>query len=279
MKFVVLSIAAIAAAMAPVNGYSITDTNSLNCRSGPGTNFDVVRKYTKGDDIQISCQQAGEKIKTDELWDKTQDGCFVADYYVKTGTKEYVAPKCEGGNGGNPPPPPPPPPSGSGACTGINQAGLDLIKDFEGFVAKPEPDPIGLPTVGYGHLCETKGCAEVKQGFPLTPATAEQLLKSEIPGYASCFAKGLKSSVTLNQNQWAALVSWVYNVGCGGAKKSTLVQRLNKGEDPNTVAREELIQWNKAGGRVFSGLTRRRKAEIALFTTANNQQAHPNCSA
>lgn len=49
----------------------------------------------------------------------------------------------------------------AGYCTGINQAGLDLLKEFEGFVPAPAPDPIGLPTVGYGHLCKQTDCAEV----------------------------------------------------------------------------------------------------------------------
>ncbi|KAJ1957392.1 hypothetical protein GGI12_005039 [Dipsacomyces acuminosporus] len=277
MKFITITSAAIAAALAPVNGYAITGTATLNCRSGPGTSHAVVRTYHAGQDIRITCQQAGEQVKTDNLWDKTQDGCFVADYYIKTGTKNYVAPHCDGGS--HPPPPPPPPgPSHPGACTGVNGAGIQLIKEFEGFVAKPKPDPIGLPTVGYGHLCKTKGCSEVKQGFPLTPKTAEDLLRGDIPGYSGCLAQALKDSVTLNDNQFAALVSWTFNIGCGAAKKSTLVQRLNKGEDPNAVARSELIQWNKAGGRVFSGLTRRRNAEIKLFTTPSSKQAHPNCS-
>jgi lysozyme len=55
-----------------------------------------------------------------------------------------------------------------------------LIKGFEGFVARPAPDPIGLPTVGYGHLCQTKGCGEVRFPFPLTQATAMDLLKQDL---------------------------------------------------------------------------------------------------
>lgn len=67
-------------------------------------------------------------------------------------------------------------------CTGpaVNAATVALIKEFEGFVASPEPDPIGLPTVGYGHLCQTSGCAEVPYSFPLTTTTASQLLASDL---------------------------------------------------------------------------------------------------
>jgi hypothetical protein len=75
------------------------------------------------------------------------------------------------------------------ACTGpsVNAATVALIKEFEGFVASPAPDPIGLPTVGYGHLCKTKGCGEVPYGFPLSQASASQLLSDDLkvrPCYA-----------------------------------------------------------------------------------------------
>ena len=68
------------------------------------------------------------------------------------------------------------------ACVGpdVNKASVDLIKSFEGFVASPEPDPIGLPTVGYGHLCQKKNCAEVKYKFPLTEESAIKLLRDDL---------------------------------------------------------------------------------------------------
>jgi len=64
------------------------------------------------------------------------------------------------------------------ACVGppINAATIALIKEFEGFVPSPAPDPIGLPTVGYGHLCKTAGCAEVPYPFPLSEESASKLL-------------------------------------------------------------------------------------------------------
>ena len=67
-------------------------------------------------------------------------------------------------------------------CVGpdINEATMSLIKEFEGFVPEPAPDPIGLPTVGYGHLCQTEGCSEVSYGFPLTEETASALLRDDL---------------------------------------------------------------------------------------------------
>lgn len=77
----------------------------------------------------------------------------------------------------------------------------------------------------------------------------------------------IASSVTLNPNQYGALVSWAFNVGCGAARSSTLVSKLNAGQEPDTVAREELPKWNRGDSGVLPGLTRRRAAEVVLFTT------------
>jgi hypothetical protein len=87
-----------AAAILMVSAYPITG-DVVNCRSGPGTNHEVVTQYKKGFDVKVTCQIAGENIKGDSLWDKTSDGCYVADYYVKTGTSDFVTAKCSGGSG------------------------------------------------------------------------------------------------------------------------------------------------------------------------------------
>ncbi|KAI5820889.1 lysozyme [Pyronema omphalodes] len=159
----------------------------------------------------------------------------------------------------------------------VNTATVNLIKEFEGFVPSPSPDPIGLPTVGYGHLCQQTNCAEVPYPFPLTTTTAAALLQTDLKTYTKCISDYIVDSVRLNDNQYGALSSWAFNVGCGNAKTSTLIARLNAGQNPNTVASEELPKWNKAGGSVLPGLTRRRAAEVTLFTTASTKIAHPAC--
>ncbi|KAJ2753136.1 hypothetical protein GGI19_003349 [Coemansia pectinata] len=163
-------------------------------------------------------------------------------------------------------------------CASVNQATIELIERFEGFVARPAPDPIGLPTVGYGHLCKTKNCGEVTEKFPLTKATAEELLRRDILTFTNCLDADIVDKVTLNPNQWGALASWAFNIGCGNARASSLVKRLNNGEDANTVAQQELPKWNKAGRKVLSGLVRRRAAEVELFKAGTAGEAHPNCS-
>lgn len=248
---------------AAVLGYQIS-ADVLNCRASASTTATVIRQYRRGDNVDVVCQTTGPLVETTSIWDKTQHACFVSDYYVETGYPAYIpgVPLCGT--------------SSSGACTGVNAATLSLIKSFEGFVPSPAPDPIGLPTVGYGHLCQTSGCSEAGP-FPLTEARATALLNADIPRYTRCLADYISNTVILNDNQFGALASWTFNVGCGNVQTSTLVSRLNGGQNPNTVAAEELPRWNKAGGSVLPGLTRRRAAEVTLFQTGSSRQAHPSC--
>ncbi|KAL5335519.1 hypothetical protein BJX70DRAFT_410403 [Aspergillus crustosus] len=81
--------------------YPITG-NNVNCRSGPSTSDDVVTTYPKGTDVTLECQTYGETVFGTSIWDKTSDGCYVIDYYVKTGTTGMVTDSCDGdGDSGN----------------------------------------------------------------------------------------------------------------------------------------------------------------------------------
>ena len=70
-------------------------------------------------------------------------------------------------------------------------------------------------------------------------------------------------NIPLEQHQWDAIVSWCFNLGCGNLRASTLLVRLNEGYLDKVS--EQIVRWNKAGGKVVAGLTRRRKAEAAMF--------------
>ncbi|KAI9372217.1 hypothetical protein BJX61DRAFT_542916 [Aspergillus egyptiacus] len=80
------------------SGYPIS-ADTLNCRDGPGTGYAVVTQYTEGDTVEIVCQSSGTAVNGYDVWDKTQDGCYVSDYYVETGAT-WIADQCEGGGGG-----------------------------------------------------------------------------------------------------------------------------------------------------------------------------------
>lgn len=166
-------------------------------------------------------------------------------------------------------------PGAACAPPAVNTATVNLIKMFEGFVASPSPDPTGNPTVGYGHLCQKAGCAEVPFSFPMTQAQAATLLQTDLKTYTKCLSAAIVDSVKLNANQYGALSSWTFNEGCGNMQSSTLIKRLNAGENPNTVAAQELPKWTFAGGVSLPGLVRRRAAEVTLFQTASSVISHP----
>ncbi|KAL2160554.1 hypothetical protein VTH06DRAFT_1242 [Thermothelomyces fergusii] len=93
----------LAAAASSVAAYPITG-DGVNCRTGPGTSFPSVKTYPIGTEVQLSCQVYGEVIFGNLIWDKTQDGCYVSDYYVRTGSNSMVTDECPDigdGNGGS----------------------------------------------------------------------------------------------------------------------------------------------------------------------------------
>lgn len=133
--------------------------------------------------------------------------------------------------------------------------GLALIKKFEGCELKAYQCSAGVWTIGYGH---TK---DVVEGMEITQEEAEQMLVDELHEYESYINKYV--TVALSQNQFDALVSWVYNLGPANLSASTMLKVLNSGEYEDVPA--QMKRWNKAGGKVLEGLIRRREAEACLF--------------
>ena len=133
--------------------------------------------------------------------------------------------------------------------------GLALIKKFEGCELKAYQCSAGVWTIGYGH---TK---DVVEGMEITQEQAEQMLVDELHEYESYVNEYV--TVALSQNQFDALVSWVYNLGPANLSASTMLKVLNSGEYEDVPA--QMKRWNKAGGKVLEGLIRRREAEACLF--------------
>ena len=133
--------------------------------------------------------------------------------------------------------------------------GLSLIKKFEGCELEAYQCSAGVWTIGYGH---TKG---VTPSDSISQEEAEQMLVDELHEYESYVNEYV--TVALSQNQFDALVSWVYNLGPANLKASTMLKVLNSGEYEDVPA--QIKRWNKAGGKVLEGLIRRREAEACLF--------------
>lgn len=137
----------------------------------------------------------------------------------------------------------------------ISQRGLSLIKSFEGLRLQAYQDSVGVWTIGYG---ATRG---VKAGMKISKEQAERMLLNDIQRFEPEVERLITSA--LNQNQWDALMSFTYNLGAANLESSTLRRLLNAGS--YKAAAEQFPRWNKAGGQVLAGLTRRRAAERDLF--------------
>lgn len=160
---------------------------------------------------------------------------------------------------------PPEVPEPKAAIRKINQEGLKLIKAFEGLhrlkqgpqgvYVEAYRDPVDVLTIGWG-------CTEgVYEGMTITVAQAEEMLQKELGKFERAVANAVK--VQINDNQFSALVCFSYNVGAHALFESTLLKLLNQGKFQE--AADQLLRWDKAGGQSLLGLSRRRRAERALF--------------
>ena len=140
----------------------------------------------------------------------------------------------------------------------INKAGLDLVKTSEGLRLHAYPDPAtgGDPwTIGYGSTGK-----HVYRGLVITAEQAEALLLKDLSRFEAGVAKLAPVST---DNQFAALVSFAFNLGLENLKTSTLLRMHNEGDYKG--AQKQFIRWNKANGKIMPGLTTRRQAEANLY--------------
>lgn len=147
----------------------------------------------------------------------------------------------------------------------IGHAGLELIMSFEGcrLTAYKPVQTEKYYTIGYGHYG-----ADVKKGMKISMGQAEAYLIADCQKFANYVDNKAYVPITLNDNQRDALISFTYNCGAGNLKK------LCAGRTSAQIA-EKLLAYNKAGGKVLKGLTRRREAERALFLKTEKPEVAP----
>lgn len=135
-----------------------------------------------------------------------------------------------------------------------------MVASFEGLELKAYTDQRGIWTLGYGH---TSG---VKEGDTCTPVQALGWLSGDLSVADRCLTWALNDVLaTLNQNEWDALVSLTFNIGCASIYGSTVRREIRAGNFP--LAAGAFLLWNKVHGQVDPGLVKRRAAERALFLT------------
>ena len=143
-----------------------------------------------------------------------------------------------------------------------SQAGIDLIKQFESCKLTPYRDCVGIWTVGWGHVLGNGHTLSDDDNRTYTQEEVDEFLRSDLER----FEHGVLTYITvpLTQGQFDSLVCFSYNLGLGTLQRSTLRQKILRGDGEG--AAEEILKYNKAGGVVLKGLTRRRQAEYQLFT-------------
>lgn len=148
--------------------------------------------------------------------------------------------------------------------------GRALIAAFEAEKLTGYLDAVNVPTIGYGHTEMAGGLinyldgettSKVRVGGKITSDEADRLLEADLRKFEAPVARALTRKPS--QEQFDALVSLAFNIGAGAAAKSSVVRRFNAGDDIG--AANAFLMWNKAGGKVLRGLTRRREAERSLF--------------
>jgi len=137
-----------------------------------------------------------------------------------------------------------------------SDAGFALTKQFEGLRLTAYQDQVGVWTIGYGHTGR-----EVHGGMVITADQADVLLHSDVAAAVACVNRAVTSGIS--QNQFDALVDFVFNLGCARLLGSTLLRHVNAGEFD--LAAPQFLLWDHAGGVVVQGLLKRRQAEMTLF--------------
>lgn len=141
--------------------------------------------------------------------------------------------------------------------------GIELIKRFEGFSAKPYLCPAGLLTIGYGHVVDEDIRVKLSSipDNSITRQQAEYILRNDLYKFERAIHNLIK--VPLTQNQFDALISFTFNLGAGALQRSTLRQKVNRGEHNQVTA--EFLKWVYSGRNKLKGLILRRKAESELY--------------
>jgi lysozyme len=146
---------------------------------------------------------------------------------------------------------------------------MPIIKQFEGFRAKPYKDSAGIPTIGYGTIQYPSGKAVTMKDPAVTEQQAEGFLSFEMSKKSAAIAPCLRRRATLHQG--AAMLSLTYNIGTGAFKGSTVLRKFNAGDIPGSA--DAILMWDKAtvDGQlvVVPGLHKRRVQERAIFLTAD----------
>ena len=144
----------------------------------------------------------------------------------------------------------------------VSKRGIDLIKEFEGCRLTAYRDEVGVLTIGYGITNADKSVTgtSIKAGMKISQSTAEKWLEQSLNRKYLPLVMKYDTRYNWNQNEIDALVSFAYNIG-------SIDQLTANGSRSRETIAKKMLEYNKAGGTIYRGLTRRREAERKLFLT------------
>lgn len=241
-------------------------------------------RYRAGSTVEVVCQAfGGPTYHGSFLWDRTVDGLWVPDAFVRTGSRGPVAglPRCD--LDAPPAPPAPRAATATGAARAATSAprlqGSDLqfsaegaafVAAYEGYRGTAYDDAGGHCTIGYGHLIHRGRCTpdDVRRWGSLSRDRAVALLWQDAATYAAGVRAALPDT-PLAQHEFDALVSLSYNIGNGGFASSSVRSRLALERPDRAAVPDLMLRWVSSSGMTLPGLQRRRVNEGRLFRTGS----------
>ena len=225
-------------------------------------------RYPQGSTIKVTCQAfGGPTYKGSYLWDRTAEGLWIPDYFVKTGTNGLVAglPLCDVTPAG---------PTSTARLQPsdlqFSSRGASFIAAYEGYRSTAYNDAGGHCTIGYGHLIHRGRCTagDVARWGTLESDRALALLWQDAQTYAAGVRAALPDT-PLYQHEFDALVSLSYNIGNGGFRSSSVRASLAQSEPDYAAVPDRMLRWVSSSGMKLPGLQRRRVNEGKLFSTGS----------
>ncbi|MDR2906982.1 MAG: lysozyme [Bacteroidales bacterium] len=143
-----------------------------------------------------------------------------------------------------------------------SQRGINLIKESESLQLTAYLCPAGVPTIGYGHTGPDVTPADVKNKKTITEAQAEALLAADLAPREHDVLASVRTAI--NQNQFDALVDFVFNLGIGNFRSSTLLKKINANPNDLSIA-DEFMKWVNSNKKPLKGLVIRRAKEVILY--------------
>lgn len=238
-------------------------------------------KYPKGSNVEVVCQaHGGPTYHGSTLWNRTTDDLWVVDYYLSTGTNDFVEglPRCDLDNPGQPTPPDNPDARSKPADLEASNLVIQFIADYEQFRATPYDDAGDQCTIGYGHLIDDGPCTQAHRDSYGTYTEADGLERLELDvDEAEDHLLTALAETPLRQQEYDAVVSFTFNIGAGGFNESQVREDLTATPPIYDAVPDNFFSFVSDDNVNLCGLYRRRVDEGKIFTDGAYERTYVDC--